>query len=303
MGIEDGGQPPHVERNMGEKSEHTLTLEEIRGKKTLELDVKGDFSKALEKLSEVKGAVLSPRQGEAHITIVNPTEASALGQLTEAQYVELMEIQKEVSQGIGVEVKGIGFIDGATASGIRESDKEKKTCFIAFDIPRLQAFRASLRTSKDEALPPKDFHLTLGFVKVGEKDEGDIHMCDTGKKKESGGAIVAPISKKADPELDQYIPLLGDVRYGYFSGDDKEKKPEKTPAPAKEKRTAVVYDGVKLEKALLDFFRDADPDKRGTLTPEMIPDIVKTATTNPNELGKKLGANMVILRPVLEKGK
>jgi len=141
-----------------------MALEKIRAMKSLEVEVKTDLGPTLEELKQQTGIEFAPREGGFHLTIIGPTESKVLATLTEEQIAELNTINKQIQNGEGVIVQGIGVIDGAEGKiQLREVDKVKKTSFVALDIPALQEFRAKI------GLPPKYFHITLGFV------GGDIH--------------------------------------------------------------------------------------------------------------------------------
>lgn len=193
-----------------------LTRERLAGMQTLEVEIKADFGPILEELRQTTGADLQPRQDGYHLTIISPTESKILSALDDASLAELQQISEQIQNGEGVIVKGIGFIDGAASQyQIREADKGKKTAFIALDIPALQEFRSKV------GLPPKDFHVTLGF------EGGDIHMQVVRQEPVKPGSpkmkdTTAPIPKQADPRFDAIV--LPKIDYG---GLDGQMKPEK----------------------------------------------------------------------------
>jgi len=187
-----------------------LTPERLKAFQTLEIGVEGDFFTVMQKFNRAFGVELMPREN-FHITAISPPESKALESLSGDQLARLQEINQALQNGEGVEIKGIGYIDGATAEGIRPADKEKKTCFLAFDIPALEEFRSSV------GLPPKDFHITLGFV------GGDIHMKTLGQD-EKGKTILGPIPKKADPSLGEYEAYLPQIKFGGLDGQERQGK-------------------------------------------------------------------------------
>lgn len=197
-----------------QKSE--LTREQLANMQTLEVEIKADFSSSLEALNKATGANLLPRPDGYHLTIINPTESKVLGTLDDVALAELQKINKDIQNGDGVIVKGIGFIDGASSKfQMREVDKIKKTAFIALDIPALQAFRSKV------GLPPKDFHVTLGFV------GGDIHTQVLRQEPVKPGSpkmkdITAPILKQADSQFSAII--LPEIKYGGLEGQMREQK-------------------------------------------------------------------------------
>ncbi len=203
-----------------------LTPERLTNMQTLETEIHADFGPTLTALRDITRADLQPRP-DYHLTILGPTEFKILATLDKddlkAALAKLQEINAQIQKGEGIKVNGIGYIDGTDESKykFREVDKVKKTAFIALDIPALQAFRIDVLK-----LPPKDFHVTLGFV------GGDIHMQVTGQEPVKPNSpkmrdITAPIPKEAvDKELDPRfasIPLP-DMTYGGLDGQMKAKK-------------------------------------------------------------------------------
>jgi len=187
-----------------------LTPERLKELQTLEIGIEGDFGAVLREINSALGIKLAPRE-DFHITVVSPPESGILGILSNEKISELEAIDQMVQRGEGVEIKGIGYVDGATADGIRPADKEKKTCFLAFDIPALAKFRSSL------GLPSKDFHITLGFV------GGDIHMKVVGQDAK-GKTLLGPVPKKADPDFGKYMDQLPQITFGELDGQEKQKK-------------------------------------------------------------------------------
>jgi len=187
-----------------------LTPKRLKELQTLEFSVEGNFSPVLEKINSELGTQLQPREG-FHVTIISPTESKRLENLTDEQLQELQDINQQLQSGVGVEMKGIGYIDGSIAEGIRPADKEKKTAFISFSIPALQKFRESI------GLPPKDFHITLGF------NGGDIHMRTVGQD-DKGKPIIGPIPKHADPAFDKYLDYMPQPNFGPLDGQERQKK-------------------------------------------------------------------------------
>ena len=124
---------------------------------------------------------------------------------TDLQF-ELQQINKNIQNGEGIIINGIGFIDGASSKyKMRDVDKVKKAAFLALDIPALQDFRAKIK------LPPKDFHVTIGF------EGGDIHSYIVKQKPLFSGSskmknITAPIPKKTDSRFSSII--LPEISYG-----------------------------------------------------------------------------------------
>ena len=194
-----------------EKTKSTkLTREKLALMQTLEVEIKADFGSALQAVKESTGANLQPRPDGFHLTIIGPTESKILSTLDDDTLAELRQINEQIQKGAGVIAKGLGFIDGAASPyPMREVDKVKKTAFVAFDIPALQAFRAKV------GLSPKDFHVTLGF------EGGDIHMQVLRQEPIKPGSpkmkdITAPIPKQADPRFGEVA--LPEINYGELDG-------------------------------------------------------------------------------------
>jgi hypothetical protein len=204
-----------MEKFENQKS-NDLTREKLKDMMTLEVKLESDLGAVLEEVKKITGADFEPRSGGYHLTIVGPAESKILSALDDSTIAKLQQINLDIQKGMGIEVKGVGFIDGASDNKkMREADKTKKTAFIALDIPALQAFRANV------GLPAKDFHVTLGFV------GGDIHMQvirqepvqpNSPKMKD----ITAPIAKKADPRFASI--KLPEITWGGLNGKMKERK-------------------------------------------------------------------------------
>jgi hypothetical protein len=206
------------------KQEQTeLTPERLSQMSTLHVTVNTDLSPILAKVNEALGLNLVGREGEQHITIISPTEAKVLKNLTPAQIAEIQAVAAEIASGKGITIKGIGFIDGS-APGMRSADSGKKTAFIALDIPALNAIREKL------GLPQKDFHITLGF------EGGDIHMRVKGKDAK-GKDIVEPVPKQADPKFDKLLEGIV-IEFGALSGERKQEGKEKKK---KDTETSPVF--------------------------------------------------------------
>ena len=207
-----GGYEPSVEKPKSPE----LTRERLADMQTLEVEITGNFDSVLQSVKESTGADLQPRPDGFHLTIIGPTESKILSTLDEATLAELQQINKQIQHGEGIIVKGMGFIDGASSRyQMREVDKVKKTAFVALDIPALQAFRQKV------GLPPKDFHVTLGF------EGGDIHMQVLGQEPVKPGSpkmkdITGPIPKQTDPQFSEVD--LPEISYGGLDGQMKQRK-------------------------------------------------------------------------------
>lgn len=202
-----------------------LTLESLKNKSHLEIEVTGEFDDILAGLGNKFGVELKPRPEGFHITVIGPTESGKLKELTQEQLDSLTVINDKLMNGQGVHIDGIGVIDGATRTDIKEADKTKKTSFLAFSSADIQEFRKSI------GLPEKDLHITLGFVEQGIDDKGnskggDIHMKVLGKD-DKGKDKLAPIDKKADPGLRelflQEFPKMH-IKLGELGGPEKQQK-------------------------------------------------------------------------------
>ncbi|MBI3633157.1 MAG: hypothetical protein HY226_02600 [Candidatus Vogelbacteria bacterium] len=203
-----------------------LTLESIKTKSHLEINVEGNFDATLAKLNEKFGIQLKSRPEGFHITVIGPTESKVLQTMTQEQLDKLQAISDRLKNGQGVHIDGIGFIDGAdtTRTDIREADRTKKTSFLAFSSPDIQEFRKSL------GLPEKDLHITLGFVEPAGGVGGDIHMRIVGVD-DKGKPKPGPIEKKTDPALrDLFLAEFPNMHIkvgGEVGGPEKQKKQEK----------------------------------------------------------------------------
>ncbi len=193
-----------------------FTREKLADMQTLEVEIIGDFNSVLQSVRESTGANLEPRPDGFHLTIVGPTESKILSTIDDTTLAELQHINEQIQRGEGINMKGIGFIDGASSQHqTREVDKVKKTAFVALDIPALQTFRSKV------GLPPKDFHVTLGF------EGGDIHMQVLRQEPVKPGStkmkdITGPIPKQADPRFSEIA--LPEISYGGLDGQVKQRK-------------------------------------------------------------------------------
>ncbi|HBK35180.1 hypothetical protein A2239_03835 [Candidatus Uhrbacteria bacterium RIFOXYA2_FULL_40_9] len=209
---EMGDYEPSVEKPKSPE----LTRERLADMQTLEVEITGNFDSVLQLVRESTGADLQPRPDGFHLTIIGPTESKILSTLDDATLAELQQINEQVQRGKGISVSGVGFIDGTSSQyQMREVDKVKKTAFVALDIPALQAFRQKV------GLPPKDFHVTLGF------EGGDIHMQVLRQEPVKPGSpkmkdITGPIPKQADPQFNGVD--LPEISYGGLDGQMKQRK-------------------------------------------------------------------------------
>ncbi|MES3005051.1 MAG: hypothetical protein V4690_02985 [Patescibacteria group bacterium] len=186
-----------------------LTLEKIQQMKSLEVEIKTDLGQTLEELKQQTGINFAPREDGFHLTIIGPAESKVLATLTEEQLAELNEINKQILNGEGITIQGIGVIDGAGEEfKMREVDTVKKTSFVALDIPALQEFRAKI------GLPSRYFHITLGFV------GGDIHTEVIGQEPLKPNSpkmkdITRPIPKVANEKFSSIT--LPEIQFGGIS--------------------------------------------------------------------------------------
>lgn len=207
---------PELGAGVPDKKMPELTRERLSDMQTLGIELRADFGQTLEAVKQITGADLQPRPEGYHLTIIGPTESKVLSTLDDEALDELRKINGQVKKGEGVFLKGVGFIDGALSQyKMREVDKVKKTAFVALDIPTLQEFRAKI------GLPPKDFHVTLGFV------GGDIAMHIVGQTPIKPGSskmkdVTALIPKEADPRFSD-VPIP-EITYGGLDGQTKQGK-------------------------------------------------------------------------------
>jgi hypothetical protein len=191
---------------------HKLSPEYLTGLKDLYIEVRANLLPVLEAINAFLEVNMQPRSEEYHLTIISPAErkeTDAFDRITATHLVEFENIERELQNGVGITVTGIGYIDGSQMSNVREADKGKKACFIALDIPRIKNLRHALD------LPEKDLHITLGF------EDKDIHL-DANKKL---------IEKKADPKFDSMLKEIPALQFGKITGHEKEKKELPTPRP------------------------------------------------------------------------
>jgi len=178
------------------KPREIITKENIIQFQDLEIGIQADFSEIIAKLNLRFGTDLKTRLEGFHITIISPLESKILRDFTKEDVRELQEIIIEIQQGRGLSIKGIGYIDGSNSVfRVQDFDRTKKVAFIALDIPRMREFR------KRKELPPKDFHITLGF------ENDDIHE----QINNQGESELMP--KQPDPKFNDLIILLPKLKF------------------------------------------------------------------------------------------
>lgn len=209
-----------------------LTRERFAELNSVNLEIATDLVPVLESVKRAIGADLQHRESGFHVTVFGPTEKKLVDEKANEFLAELAQIENDIRKGKGVTVRGIGMINGATAS-VPEKDRAKQVAFIALDIPALNDLRGKL------GLPAKDFHVTLGFV------GGDIHFATTGEKDAKGKPVTKPIEKKADERFAGLIETMPELAFGNLSGEAKEKKvvaPEDPEKEAKARLKKVIAD-------------------------------------------------------------
>lgn len=177
---------------------------------------------------------MKSREGGYHLTIIDPSESGFLEIMTAEQFEELKRISNNIANGKGIEIKGVGMIDGENSNEVRESDKNKKVCFVVIESRELNDFRESLperidSKGKKVKLEKKDLHITLGFV------GGDIHNSNI-KNEETKKYI--PIRKLKDEKFDDLAKMIK-LEFGGIEGDKKEEKKLETPVKVEKKEMAI----------------------------------------------------------------
>lgn len=263
-----------------------LTPERLKQISSFESEVHADFDPLLATVNQRLGLNLVKRPDGFHATIIGPAEFGVVKTMPSEKIVELEKLNEEIQRGEGVVIRGVGFVDGATLN-VRDADKSKRAAFIALDVPKLQAFRTSV------GLPPKDFHVTLGF------ENADLHMQIVGTN-EKGKPVLGPVEKKADPKFDDLISMIeaSGMRFGSLSGVVRE-QPKEKPAqePKSEQKPSVAYDVAAL-RGRLEGINSLTPDDRDRL-------VVAAASGSEalvpvmKELGAKLRADTRLVRDAL----
>lgn len=159
----------------------------------IEIRVTDDFSPIVDAINTQYGVSLASRKEGYHITVITPKERGWLRRLTQNNLDQLHSVYEDVVKNNGIEITGVGYIDGSKRPDIQEKDASKKTAYLSLSIPKLAEFRKSI------GLTPKDFHITLGV----EGDDIHDHILST---KPNGTNVIDVISKKADPTLQSLAP-------------------------------------------------------------------------------------------------
>lgn len=253
----------------------------LQSRSTLEIEAHLDVAPVLEQLNKKFGTNMQPRPDGFHITVIGPTEYGTIKDFGDSDIVELRNISERLQKGEGVSATGVGYIDGATAPGMRDTDKSKKSSYIALDIPELNSFRERHGLSK------KDFHVTVGF------EGNDIHMQVVGTEPGPKGKpkdVLAPISKKGDTPL---VGLLDSVKltFGGIDGQEKQKaveKPKKEPEAPKEYVEAQLRENLGIYAA------------EGEIESGSVDDIISLILSHDaKKLGQTYGKQMKSIRAAM----
>lgn len=256
----------------------------LRSRSTLEIEAHLDAAPILEQLNQKLGTNMQQRPDGFHITIIGPTEYGAIKDLGESDLEELWNISEDIQRGEGISAAGIGHIDGATAPGMRDADKGKKTSYIALDIPALATFR------EKHGLPKKDFHVTIGF------EGGDIHMQVVGTESGPKGKpkdVLAPVSKKADPA---FVGLLDsqELTFGEIDGQEKQKAAEKPKTAEKAPEVPKKYSADQLRSNLGVY------EAEGKIPSGSVETIITSIMSGDiKDLGKLYGKQMASIRAAM----
>lgn len=192
----------YEEIESGERTTDRLTAESLSSLNTLDFEVQANLKPLLDHLNSELGTNMQAREEGYHVTIISPTESKVLQSLPEDKITELQKISESIQKGEGIRITGIGYLDPTeNPERFRAADQSKQTCYLSLEIPALQEFRFSLaitdsKTGETKPLPPKDFHVTLGF------EGGDIHMEVAGKD-EKGKDLLRSIRKLPDERFQQ----------------------------------------------------------------------------------------------------
>lgn len=275
------------ERGLSQSVEATGTgkfsPEWLASRSTLEVETRLDAAPVLEALNKKLGTNMQQRPEGFHITVIGPTEYGSIKDFSASDLERLKEVSAQIQRGEGIVVSGVGYIDGATAPGIRDADKNKKTSFIALDIPALNELREKHGLSK------KDFHVTLGF------EGGDIHMQVVGTEPGPKGKtkdILAPIEKKSDPVFEGLLDSV-ELSFGGINGQEKQKavekqKAEKAPEVPKEYSEKELTENLRIYEA---------EGKIPAGSVEVIKAMIMSGNTK--ELGKNYGKQMASIRAAM----
>jgi hypothetical protein len=251
--------------------EGALSIEMVQQLNDLNIKVQTDLNGVLDQINSSLNLSLQPRGNGAHITIVGPAEKKVLKSLDQEKIDELNAISEEIKRGEGIFVSGLGFIDADKHPNARDADKGKKVCFIALEIPRLAAVRADL------GLPPRDFHITLGFI------GNDIHFTDDNSL----------IPKKVDPAISHLNGLIPPLEFADISGNEKQKKKEKAPPQAPKVKEVITYDRAAVLAALRSIsVNRADGADPMAIFHDEVESIADIAATDPKKLGQILQRRM-----------
>lgn len=193
-----------------DEAEWLTDLERFRQLEYLELKIEADLAPLIERINADFDLQLAPRPSGFHLTIVSPPERKSFLTASFGPLAKLRAAREALRDGLPLTVRGLGLINAERRNNLKPNDQDKSVLYLAVDAPELQALRRALN------LPPREFHITLGFV------GGDVHRelepVPPGQK-----AKDRPILKRAEADLEAYAALIPDIHVaGFISGPNLE---------------------------------------------------------------------------------
>lgn len=188
------------------EAEWLSDIERFRQLEYLELKVEADLQPLIDQVNADFHLELQPRTSSYHLTVVSPPERKAFLTTSFGPLRKLRAARDKLQNGLSLTLRGLGLINAQRRGNLKPNDQEKQVLYLAVDAPELQELRQALN------LPPREFHITLGFV------GGDVHRQLNGQYR-SEKSMDEPILKRADTDLTAYADVIPDVHVaGFFSG-------------------------------------------------------------------------------------
>ena len=215
-----------------------ITSEFLTSREYVDIPVQGNFKPVIDALNIYLGTELAPRPDGFHVTLFDLKEASKLeeldknGKITPVVLKTLNELNASIQDGKGINVVGVGFIDGSSSKlNLRKVDRAKKAAYVILDCPRLKWIRRELGfdyTDENGGEHEKDLRLTLGY------EVGDLRYQIIGTDFSTGKDILGQIPRDVDTSAfaaqDKVTQILNKVvgmKFGEIDGPDKKTKGKK----------------------------------------------------------------------------
>lgn len=209
-----------------------ITEEFLRTREYIDIPVEGNFKPVLDALNTLTSAEMTPRPDGYHMTLFDLDDMKQLrdSRRITPQVLKVMnELNATVKEGRGINVVGVGYIDGSSSQlNLRDVDRKKKAAYVIFDCPRLEWLRRELGldyTDENGGVHKKDLRLTLGY------EVGDLRYQIVGTDPVSGKNVLGQIPRTVDTgmftaqdKISQILNKVVGIKYGEIDGPDQKTK-------------------------------------------------------------------------------